>query len=194
MIIRRAEPGDEAELTAMIHELAEFERAGDECTVTESQLRTALFGETPTVHGHIAEVDGQAAGGLVAALADESHRPHVALRGACLLAFTFWRMSPSQWMCSMSRSVGSWRSRSFPLADSEAPRAVARGARIQRHKGHRYSPALRTPPLQGTEAQWLARFPGNELLRIAIQTKTLQLNDLPRGSTVFRSPICPTCT
>ena len=26
-IIRRAQPGDEAELTAMIHELAEFERA-----------------------------------------------------------------------------------------------------------------------------------------------------------------------
>ena len=28
MNIRRAEPGDEVELTAMIHELAEFERAG----------------------------------------------------------------------------------------------------------------------------------------------------------------------
>ena len=45
----------------MIHELAEFERATDECTVTESQLRKALFGDQPTVHGHIAEVDGQAA-------------------------------------------------------------------------------------------------------------------------------------
>ena len=60
-IIRRVEPGDEAELTAMIHELAEFERAGRECTVTESQLRNALFGDQPTVHGHIAEVDGEAA-------------------------------------------------------------------------------------------------------------------------------------
>ena len=65
MIIRRAEPGDEAELTAMIHELAEFERAGHECTVTETQLRTALFGDAPTVHGHIAEVDGQAAAGAL---------------------------------------------------------------------------------------------------------------------------------
>ena len=36
--IRRARPGDETELTAMIHELAEFERASHECTVTESQL------------------------------------------------------------------------------------------------------------------------------------------------------------
>ncbi len=61
MIIRRAEPGDEVELTAMIHELADFERASHECTVTESQLRTALFGDAPTVHGHIAEEDGQAA-------------------------------------------------------------------------------------------------------------------------------------
>jgi GNAT superfamily N-acetyltransferase len=61
MIIRRVQPGDEAELTAMVHELAEFERAADDCTVNEKQMRTALFGETPTVHGHIAEEDGKAA-------------------------------------------------------------------------------------------------------------------------------------
>ncbi len=65
MNIRRARPGDEAELTAMIHELAEFERAGHECTVTETQLRAALFGDTPTVQGHIAEVDGEAAAGAL---------------------------------------------------------------------------------------------------------------------------------
>jgi GNAT superfamily N-acetyltransferase len=65
MIIRRAEPGDEVELTAMIHELAEFERAGHGCTVTESDLRAGLFGDSPTVHGHIAEEDGQAAAGAL---------------------------------------------------------------------------------------------------------------------------------
>lgn len=59
--IRTVRAGDEAELTAMIHELAEFERAADECTVTESQLRDALFGPDPTVFGHLIEVDGQAA-------------------------------------------------------------------------------------------------------------------------------------
>jgi GNAT superfamily N-acetyltransferase len=64
-VIRPAEPGDETELTAMIHELAEFERAGADCTVTESQLREALFGEHPTVNGHIAEVDGRAAAGAL---------------------------------------------------------------------------------------------------------------------------------
>ena len=65
MIIRRAEPGDEIELTAMIHELAEFEKATRDCTVTETQLRAALFGDAPTVQGHIAEEDGKAAAGAL---------------------------------------------------------------------------------------------------------------------------------
>jgi len=60
-LIRTVQPGDEVELTAMIHELAEFERAAADCSVTETQLREALFGPQPTVHGHIAEVDGRAA-------------------------------------------------------------------------------------------------------------------------------------
>ncbi len=63
--IRRVRPGDETELTAMIHELAEFERAGHECTVTEHQLAEALFGERPTVYAHIAEIDGNAAAGAL---------------------------------------------------------------------------------------------------------------------------------
>ncbi len=57
-LIRRVRPGDESELTAMVYELAEFERAAAECSVTENQLREALFGPHPTVHGHIVEVDG----------------------------------------------------------------------------------------------------------------------------------------
>ena len=60
-IIRAVRPGDEAELTAMIHELAEFEHAAAECTVTETQLAAALFGPDPTLYGHLVEVDGQAA-------------------------------------------------------------------------------------------------------------------------------------
>ena len=64
-LIRRVEPGDEVELTAMIHELAAFERAADDCSVTESQLRTALFEEPVTVYGHIVEVDGAAAAGAL---------------------------------------------------------------------------------------------------------------------------------
>ncbi|BBY78688.1 N-acetyltransferase GCN5 [Mycolicibacterium parafortuitum] len=59
--IRRVRRGDEVELVAMIGELAEFEHASDQCTVTETQLADALFGPDPTLYGHIAEVDGQAA-------------------------------------------------------------------------------------------------------------------------------------
>jgi GNAT superfamily N-acetyltransferase len=65
VLIRRAQPGDEAELTSMIHELATFERAAEHCTVTENQMRTALFGPQPTVFAHVAEVDGKFAAGAL---------------------------------------------------------------------------------------------------------------------------------
>lgn len=58
---RLARPGDEAEIVAMIRELAEFERAPEQCTVTESQITAALFGDDPTARCHIAEVDGNVA-------------------------------------------------------------------------------------------------------------------------------------
>ena len=64
-VIRPAQPGDEAEITAMIYELATFERAVDQCTVTENQMHTALFGSNPTARAHVAEVDGQIAAGAV---------------------------------------------------------------------------------------------------------------------------------
>jgi GNAT superfamily N-acetyltransferase len=56
--IRPAGPGDESEIVAMVRELAEFEHALDQCTVTETQLRQALFGEPATVRAYVAEVDG----------------------------------------------------------------------------------------------------------------------------------------
>jgi GNAT superfamily N-acetyltransferase len=59
--IRRAVPADAADITDMIHALAEFEHAADQCTVTETQISRALFGNSPTVHGHVAEVDGEVA-------------------------------------------------------------------------------------------------------------------------------------
>jgi GNAT superfamily N-acetyltransferase len=60
-VIRRALPPDVAELAKMIHELAAFERASGQCTITESQVRKALFGDSPIVHAHVAEVDDQIA-------------------------------------------------------------------------------------------------------------------------------------
>jgi GNAT superfamily N-acetyltransferase len=59
--IRPARPGDEADIVAMIHELALFERAPEECTVTESQISAALFGDDAIASCLVAEADGHAA-------------------------------------------------------------------------------------------------------------------------------------
>ena len=59
--IRRAIPEDAADITAMIHGLAEFERAPERCTVTESQVSAALLDRSPTLQAHVAEVDGDVA-------------------------------------------------------------------------------------------------------------------------------------
>lgn len=59
--IREAAPADVAEITAMIHELAEFERAADQCTVTETKISTALFDTSAILRGYVAVVDGEIA-------------------------------------------------------------------------------------------------------------------------------------
>lgn len=59
--IRRAAPQDAAAITEMVHALAEFEHAANQCTVTEKQIFAALFGDPPTVYGHVAEVEGEIA-------------------------------------------------------------------------------------------------------------------------------------
>ena len=49
-LIRLARPGDETELTAMIHELAEFEHAADRVHASpKSQLSDAFSAMHPTV-------------------------------------------------------------------------------------------------------------------------------------------------
>jgi GNAT superfamily N-acetyltransferase len=59
--IRRATPGDVAAITAMIHELALFERAPEQCSVVETQINSALFGDSRTLQAHVGEVDGDVA-------------------------------------------------------------------------------------------------------------------------------------
>jgi GNAT superfamily N-acetyltransferase len=59
--IRPAVPADAAAITAMIHDLARFEHAADQCTVVETQISTALFDQPATLRGHVAEVDGEIA-------------------------------------------------------------------------------------------------------------------------------------
>jgi GNAT superfamily N-acetyltransferase len=41
-------------VVAMVHELAEYERAPEKCHLTGPQLHTALFGPQPALFGHVA--------------------------------------------------------------------------------------------------------------------------------------------
>ncbi len=59
--IRRAIPADAAAITAMLHQLARFERAAEQCIVNEKQITTALFDESITLRAHVVEVDGEVA-------------------------------------------------------------------------------------------------------------------------------------
>jgi len=52
--IRPARPDDVPAVVAMVHELADFEHAADQCHLTEDQLREAMCGEGPSLHGHVA--------------------------------------------------------------------------------------------------------------------------------------------
>lgn len=61
MTIRLARPGDESAIVTMIRELAVFEEASDQCTVTEAQIAAALFGDDAVASCHLAEVDGEIA-------------------------------------------------------------------------------------------------------------------------------------
>ena len=49
-------------MVKLVHELAEYERAPEECHITPEQLRTALFCESPALFAHVAELDGEVAG------------------------------------------------------------------------------------------------------------------------------------
>ncbi|MFC0005906.1 GNAT family N-acetyltransferase [Micromonospora siamensis] len=47
----------------MVHELAAYERAPEQCHLTEEQLRAALFGPSPALFGHVAaDAGGQPVG------------------------------------------------------------------------------------------------------------------------------------
>ncbi|WP_026455448.1 GNAT family N-acetyltransferase [Saccharomonospora iraqiensis] len=60
--IRRVRDADVETVVTLVHELAEYEKAPQECHLTAGQLRTALFGPAPALYGHVAEVDGRIVG------------------------------------------------------------------------------------------------------------------------------------
>ena len=49
-------------IVAMVHELAEYERAPDECHLTEDQLADALFRPGAALFSHVAVADGELVG------------------------------------------------------------------------------------------------------------------------------------
>ena len=61
-MIRRVEARDVDAVVALVYELALYEKAPEQCHLTSEQLHTALFGESPALFGHVAEVDGQVVG------------------------------------------------------------------------------------------------------------------------------------
>jgi GNAT superfamily N-acetyltransferase len=54
LTVRPARRSDVPAVVAMVHELAAYERAPDECLLTAEQLDEALFAEHPAVFGHVA--------------------------------------------------------------------------------------------------------------------------------------------
>ncbi|HEX7661868.1 MAG TPA: GNAT family N-acetyltransferase [Pseudonocardiaceae bacterium] len=60
--VRRVRPEDVPAVVELVHGLAAYEKAPEECHLTEDQLRTALFTDSPALFGHVAEVDGKVVG------------------------------------------------------------------------------------------------------------------------------------
>ena len=59
VLIREARPGDEADLHRLIRALAEYEREPDAVVATPADLTRVMFGDHPSVYGHVVEEDGR---------------------------------------------------------------------------------------------------------------------------------------
>lgn len=59
-MIRRATPADVPAMVGLVYDLAEYERARHECTLTDEQLHAALFGPEPKLFAHVVQRDSGA--------------------------------------------------------------------------------------------------------------------------------------
>lgn len=57
MSVRTATPDDVPVMVRLVHELADYEKAADECGLTEEQLHAALFGPDPSAGALVATGD-----------------------------------------------------------------------------------------------------------------------------------------
>jgi GNAT superfamily N-acetyltransferase len=60
--VRDVRPEDVSAVVKLVYELADYERAVEECGLTDEQLHTALFGPEPALFGLVAELDGEVVG------------------------------------------------------------------------------------------------------------------------------------
>jgi len=61
--VRPVRPDDVPTVCRLVRELAAYEKSEHEALMTDEQLRTALFGDSPALFGHVAETDaGEIAG------------------------------------------------------------------------------------------------------------------------------------
>lgn len=61
-MIRDVAPADVPAVVGLVRELAEYEKEPASCHLTEEQLAVALFGPSPALFGHVAEVGGEVVG------------------------------------------------------------------------------------------------------------------------------------
>jgi GNAT superfamily N-acetyltransferase len=60
--VRPIRPDDVPAVVGLVRELADYEKALDEVRLTEEQLTASLFGDSPALFGHVAELEGQVVG------------------------------------------------------------------------------------------------------------------------------------
>jgi GNAT superfamily N-acetyltransferase len=61
-VIRDVTPADVPAVVGLVRELAEYERELASCHLTPAQLDAALFGPSPALFGHVADIDGEVVG------------------------------------------------------------------------------------------------------------------------------------
>ena len=62
MSVRPIRADDVPAVVGLVRELAEYEKALHEVRLTEEQLTASLFGDSPALFGHVAEVEGEVVG------------------------------------------------------------------------------------------------------------------------------------
>ncbi|GAA2092593.1 GNAT family N-acetyltransferase [Aeromicrobium tamlense] len=60
--IRPATAADVPDMVRLVHDLAAYERAPEQCVLTDEMLHERLFGTQPALYAHVAEADGAVVG------------------------------------------------------------------------------------------------------------------------------------